>query len=87
MRTLLSLLRSLEHRGVRLSVDDGEVRYRTRPGALSEDLRAELVSRKSEIIEHLGDHLRGAESRWQAAVDEVRENFDTLHDRHGDAVS
>ena len=54
--TLDSLLANLEKRGIRLRLDGGRLRFTAPPGALTEDLRAQLQASKAEVIER----LRGA---------------------------
>jgi thioesterase domain-containing protein len=47
-------LATLRERQVRLWADDGQLRCDAPPGALDEDLRAELVARKQELLSLIG---------------------------------
>lgn len=47
------ILLDLEQRGIRLWLDNGELKYSGRPGCMSEMVRREIISHKSSIIAEL----------------------------------
>jgi hypothetical protein len=51
--TVASLIAELEHRGILLSLADGEIRYRSAKGALTEADRQVLRARRAQIVEYL----------------------------------
>jgi len=51
--TIASLIAELEHRGILLSLADGEIRYRSAKGALTEADRQALRARRDQIVEYL----------------------------------
>ncbi len=51
--TIASLIAEFEHRGILLSLADGEIRYRSPAGALTEADRQVLRGRRDQIVEHL----------------------------------
>jgi hypothetical protein len=65
------LLRQARARGVSLWVTEGELRFRAEPKALTDELRAELKSRKQEIVQLLCE-LSTEESRITRPVFESR---------------
>ena len=51
--TVARLIAELEHRGILLSLADGEIRYRSAKGALTEADRQALRARRAPIVEYL----------------------------------
>ena len=51
--TIASLITELEHRGILLSLADGEIRYRSAKGALTEADRQTLRSHRDQIVDYL----------------------------------
>jgi len=60
VRALQSLLTELRERGVRLWLDDGQLRFEAPKGALSGTLLAEVRERKVEVVEFLQQRGRAA---------------------------
>jgi len=65
--TIAGLISGLENRGILLSLADGEIRYRSPKGALTDSDKDALRARRNEIIAYLGARsaargLRGAGS-------------------------
>jgi len=51
--SIANLIAELEHRGILLSLADGEIRYRSPKGALTEADRQALRARRDQIVEYL----------------------------------
>src|SRR5436305_4038380 len=72
------LLAALDARRVRLEVEGERLRFSAPPGALTPELRNELVARKAEIVEHLSRLARrsegatGAEGGFEKLFEPVR---------------
>jgi hypothetical protein len=60
--TLDALLETLQAAGVELAVVDGELRYKGTRGALSDDLRAQIRERRSEITTYLSAPTTSADA-------------------------
>ncbi len=60
MKTMMlaELLQFLEKRGIELRLENGLLRYTAPKGALTPELREELVTRKEELLGHLTAHPR-----------------------------
>jgi len=71
----LEVLTELRHRGVELTVANGELRYRAPRGVLTPELRATLSAHKTELVAMLSEP---AEPRWLDLVDCLA-LLDTMH--------
>ena len=56
------LLRQLADHGVELYLDGDRLRFRARPGALSQQWRDEIAARRMAIVLHLASHRVAAAS-------------------------
>jgi hypothetical protein len=71
-----SLLAECRSRSIELTAVDGKLRYRAREGALTDDLRAALTSRRSEVLAALAPANSSPTSSAAAPWDQAR--ADTL---------
>jgi acetylornithine/succinyldiaminopimelate/putrescine aminotransferase/predicted amino acid dehydrogenase len=71
-----ALLVHLKSRGVELWVDDGRLRYRSTLGLMTEELRAELVGRRAELLESLRPDPAPARSKFKLFGDCENEELD-----------
>ncbi len=56
--TIDGLLDTLDRRGIRLWANNGKLRYRAPPGALTQDLRDTIAARRQALIERLREQPR-----------------------------
>jgi amino acid adenylation domain-containing protein len=57
---IAALLKDLERNGIQLWVEGDQLRFRGRPGALTDDLRGRIGTLRAALIEHLRSEAAGA---------------------------